>query len=69
MMEQVKQEWLTQVESAVFCSGRERPGALTVRKLVYISYTLIDHFQDILIDSQTMDITHFAVVFLYDLTI
>ena len=26
MMEQVKQEWLTQVEGAVFCGGRERPG-------------------------------------------
>ena len=26
MMEQVKQEWLTQVEGAVYCSGRERRG-------------------------------------------
>ena len=30
---------------------------------------LIDHFQYLSTDSQTMDITHFAVVFNYDVTI
>ena len=29
---------------------------------------LIDYFQDIPVDSQTRDITHFAVVFHYDVT-
>ena len=28
----------------------------------------IDHFRDIAMDSQTTDITHFAVVFHYDVT-
>ena len=33
------------------------------------SHILIDHFRDLPTDSQTTDITHFAVVFNYDVTI
>ena len=43
-------------------------------KYMYICMTrfascLIDQFRDIPMDSQTTDITHFAVVFRYDVTI
>ena len=34
-----------------------------------LTLTSIDHFQDIPMESQTTDITHFAVVFHYDVTI
>ena len=34
-----------------------------------MEYILIDDFRDIPMDSQTTDITHFAVVFHYDVTI
>ena len=34
-----------------------------------VEMSSIDHFRDIPMDSQTMDITHFAVVFCYDATI
>ena len=37
--------------------------------LLVKSVQTIDHFRDIQIDSQTTDITHFAVVFHYDVTI
>ena len=36
--------------------------------LQYDKYYTIDYFRDISMDCQTTDITHFAVVFHYDVT-
>ena len=41
----------------------------SLRSFTIMAATGIDHFRDIPMDCQTTDITHFAVVFHYDLTI